>query len=313
MKNIVDGLRMHRHRSTTKANYYCIWRNFNKVLIKLDEKPNTWEDRLILFVGYLVQHKLKSTTLNSYISAIKSVLKQDGIDLNEDCYLLNSLTKTCRYVNDYVRTRLPIQKGLCGLIINFIENYHQELNQPYLAIMYMSLFTSAYYRLLRVGELTTGDHVIKVSDVHMSDNKNKVLFVLHTSKTHWKDNKPQLVKITSVPSKYNWSSKHQLKIDSNINFCPYQLVHRYICNRWTFRSPNEPFFIFKDHTPVKPTHVQNTLHFALTSLGFDAQKYGTHSFRIGRSVDMYNANVEFSIIKKIGRWKSNIIYSYLAC
>ena len=80
----MEELKLHRHRDSTKAMYYSVWKAFNQFFIRLDEKPATWEDRLVLFVGYLVQKKLKATTINSYISAIKSVLMQDGVKLNED-------------------------------------------------------------------------------------------------------------------------------------------------------------------------------------------------------------------------------------
>ena len=73
--------------------------------IRLDHKPDNLEDRLTLFVGYLVENKKKSSTVRSYILAIKSVLKDDGIDLCEDRYLLTSLTSACKYKNDRVTTR----------------------------------------------------------------------------------------------------------------------------------------------------------------------------------------------------------------
>ena len=198
MKQIVEQLRQHHHRDSTKAMYYSVWRAFNEFFIKLDDKPNSWEERLILFVGYLIQKKLKANTINSYISAIKAVLKQDGISINEDQYMLNSLTQACRYVNHQVHNRLPIQKGLCAYLLQFTDAHFNDLNQPYLAILYKSLFAAAYYGMLRVGELTSGTHPIRVADVYLADNKKKILFILRTSKTHWLDSKPQQVTLTSV-------------------------------------------------------------------------------------------------------------------
>ena len=58
MQAIIDKLRGEGNRTSTRANYYHIWKMFNQFIIKLDEKPNTWEDRLVLFVGYLVNNKI---------------------------------------------------------------------------------------------------------------------------------------------------------------------------------------------------------------------------------------------------------------
>ena len=109
VEQLIEKLRAEHNRDSTKKNYFGIWRNFNEFFIKLNTKPHTWEERLTLFVGYLVQKQLKASTIRSYISGIKAVLRQDGYEINEDQYLLTSLTKARRLVNDqHVRTRLPL-------------------------------------------------------------------------------------------------------------------------------------------------------------------------------------------------------------
>ena len=40
IQNIVDELRLYKHRNSTKANYYSVWRSFNEFFIKLDFKPD---------------------------------------------------------------------------------------------------------------------------------------------------------------------------------------------------------------------------------------------------------------------------------
>ena len=89
---IVDQLKYQSNRVSTRQNYYAVWWQFNEFFIKLDTKPQSWEDRLVLFVGYLIGGNRKSTTIKSYISAIKKVLREDGVILNQDEYLLRSLT-----------------------------------------------------------------------------------------------------------------------------------------------------------------------------------------------------------------------------
>ena len=120
----------------------------------------------------------KSATIKSYISAIKSVLAEDGVILNNNKYLLNALTKACRLKNDKVQTRFPIQKGVLKILLKTAKTYFEEKGQCYLQALYKALFVAAYFGLLRVGELTVGPHAILAKNVHVGENKNKILFIL---------------------------------------------------------------------------------------------------------------------------------------
>ena len=302
MEKLVDQLRMEKHRLSTKKNYYGIWKCFNEFFLKLDRKPKTWEDRLVLFVGHLIDTNKKSSTIKSYISAIKSVLMDDGVELHEDKYLLSSLTRACRYKNDGMRIRLPLQKGLLNLMLDSAVELFLNNNQVYLYTMYCALFISAYYGLMRVGELTTGNHPILATDVHIGENKRKILFILRTSKTHWLDNKPQQIKI---------SAKEKGNIMLNEKHCPFSVLIKYIQLRGNCKNRNEPFFIFRDRQPVKPSDMRSTMKKLLTLIGVTPSYYGTHSLRIGRSVDLLKMNFSVETIRKIGRWRSSAVYAYL--
>ena len=95
MLNLIEQLKLQRHRSSTARNYYGIWQNFNNFIIKLDVKPNNWEDRIFLYVAYLIHNNRRSATIKSYILAIKAVLFGGGITNHEDSTLLSALTRAC--------------------------------------------------------------------------------------------------------------------------------------------------------------------------------------------------------------------------
>ena len=183
-------------------------------------KPNTWEERLTLYVRFLIDKKKKSTTIESYISAIKAVLLLDGKELNEDRYLLNSLIKACKFKNDKVTTRLPIRKETLGIILKYTDTVFNK--QPYLKVLYRALFSMAYYGLFRIGELTSGTHPVLAKDVHISINKNKMMFVLHSSKMHGKSMKPQVIKINA--KKETSRMKHANLQVLIWKFCPFKLL-----------------------------------------------------------------------------------------
>ena len=167
------------------------------------------------------------------------MLADDGVVINEDRVLLSAITRACKLNYDKVCTRLPIKKSLLKLLIDAVPTLFKS-EQPYLVIMYKALLITAYFGLFRVGELTKSEHVIKAADVHIGTNKKKLLFVLHTSKTHSRSVKPQSVKICS-----NQLAEHVVVNESQL-YCPFKLISDYIAIRKQRKSKQEQFFVFSD-------------------------------------------------------------------
>ena len=308
MQAIIEKLRCEGTRSSTKSNYYLIWKKFNEFVIKLDQRPNSWEDRLVLFVGHLVNNKRKSSTIRSYVSAIRKVLRDDGEILNENSYLLTSLTRACKLINDKVHTRLPIKKYLLLQILDIIPKIFYPHEQPYLVTLYRALFSTAYFGLFRVGELTLGEHVVKACDVHIGKNKDKLMFVLHTSKTHWFNTKPQSIKISS---KINEKLPIKGHSATNCLECPFENLRKYLNCRKSRKDDSEQFFIFKDRSPVTPTNFRSILKKSLELLKLDASMYSTSGFRSGRAIDLAEIGISVESLKNLGRWKSSAVFTYL--
>ena len=176
----------------------------------------------MLFVGYLINKKRKSTTIRSYVCAIKTVLKVENIEINEDQYLLGSLVKACQYKNDHIMHKLPIHKYMLTLIINYCTRHFESKGQSYLAVLYAAIFSTAFYGLLRIGEIALYSHAINAPDVQIGLNKKKIRMLLRTSKTHWKDKKPQIIKIRALQKPTNQSKKCKLKCH-----CPFELLQNY--------------------------------------------------------------------------------------
>ena len=174
MNRIIQKLCSMRNRASIKQNYLSIWRQFNRFIIWLDVKPNNWEDRTTLFVVQLVEDGMQSSTVKSYVSAIKRILVDDGYQWDDKRILLTALMRACKLINDRVRTRLPIQCGLLELILFEISNHFMANNQVYLTILYQAIFTLGYYDLMRVGELIFSRDTAKAGHVHLAKNKGKI-------------------------------------------------------------------------------------------------------------------------------------------
>ena len=282
IQDVIERLKRNRFRSATRDAYYGIWKNFNKFFIKLDIKPPSWEDRIALYAGFLIDHDKKSTTVKSYVSAIKAVLRDDGIIVNEDRYLLTSLTKACKIVKDKVRIHLPIQRGLLDFILIEVGDLYDRKGQPYHKTLYQALFSTTYYGLFHVSEvtMTCSQHAVAARNVQVADNKKKMLFMLETSKTHGRSVKPQIIKISST--EINWKEDND-----NVNtWCPYSLLQSYLSVRRTFSTNREPFFIFNDRSPVTDGHARRVLKKVLKGIGLQQNLYNFQSFRQRRAVDL---------------------------
>ena len=218
--------------------------------------------------------------------------------------MLGSLTRACKLVNDRVRTRLPIQCGLLELLLFEIQRIFMEKSQLYLEVMYKALFALGYYGLMRVGELTESPYVVKAKDVHMATNKNKILIILHTSKTHGIESRPQKIKITSNAGTGDINYVKR-------NFYPFQLLREYLAIRGDYCNDYDQFFIYRDGSPVTPSKARKLLKGILGTLGLNSGLYDKHSFRIGRTTDLVKYNYPIDVVRRLGRWRSNIIYKYI--
>ena len=188
---------METKSDSTKKNYLSIWRKFNEFIMKLDVRPKLWEDKLSLYGAFLIEGGIQSSTLKSYFSAIKSILREHlSYQWNDDRMVLSSLIKACRLTNDLVKVRLPIHIGLLEILLFEIQRLF-GLNQPYLESLYKTIFI-AYYGMFRIGKLTLSKHTLKAKDVHIGTNKNKIMIILYSSKTHAKHHYPQKIKIAST-------------------------------------------------------------------------------------------------------------------
>ena len=96
--------------------------------------------------------------------------------------------------------------------------------------MYQTIFCTAYYGLFRIVELASGDHPVLARDVKLGQNKKKALFILRTSKTHWKNNKPQTIKISSEKNTQSKRQKENLDLP-----CHYELLKKYSKLQGLFR------------------------------------------------------------------------------
>ena len=147
-----------------------------------------------------------------------------------------------------------------------------------------------------------GDHSVKAKDIWIGENKDKILIVLYTSKTHGEESYPQEIKI-SAQNKFLHKKKR--------NFCPFKIVLQFMQLRGSFSANCDNLFICRDGLLLTPAQARETLSTALKSVNINASLYSFHSLRSGRSCDLLKYGYTVDQIKDCGRWKSNAVYRYL--
>ena len=134
-----------------------------------------------------------------------------------------------------------------------------------------------------------------------------MLLVLHSSKMHTKGEKPQIIKISSYKSDKGTNLKSFLPTDV-LRVCPYDAIRKYIKVRKSFRAVNEPFFVYRDRTPVNPDILQATLTKAITNLGLNPSYY----FSMQSMLAMPEISSKWeSLLKLLRNWVGGKVMQYM--
>lgn len=286
-------------KESTRKKYHQIHNQFTKFVGDLTRKPDNWEDKIHLYFTFLAETGKHKSTLKTYLSAIKKVLTIKGETLEKlDNVALASIIKSCKYRNDEVIHRLPINYYMLLELLDTVEDVYDQ--QPYLKSLYKAMFSAAYNGLLRVGEMTQSEHAILARDVLIGRNKKKIQFILRSSKTHGLGDPPQMIAYYCDCDETNAPQ-----------YCPYELMNHYNSIKEKYANEREQYFVFKGHVPVQAATFRETLKNIIKCAHIEADCYNVHSFRIGHANDLRLSGKGVDYIKQKGRWKSSSVWDYL--
>ena len=71
-----------------------------------------------------------------------------------------------------------------------------------------------------------------------------------------------------------------------------------------------PLFTFASGKPLSRSSCLKHLHAALSKMGYNHKNFNTHSFRIGAATSAAHAGISTSLIKVLGRWRSDAYRRY---
>lgn len=298
-RRIKHYIKTFKLRPSTRKTYKKTWDRFNRFISRFDVIPPNWEDRIIVWATHLADNRRKSATIRSYISAIRYCLGLDGVRVTHTNCELAAIIQAAKHENDQLYIRLPIQKHLIRLILNFIDTYYVKgKGQIFQGIWLKAIYSMAYHGMMRISELADSPHAVKAQDIIHGRNKGKITIYLRSSKTHSISDQPQIIHILAQPT---W-----------LHNCPVRLITQYANMRGRYAKYTEqPFFINQDGSPITPLQFRTNLKHILFTLGLPSELYGSHSFQSGKATDDKISGKSVETIRKEGRWSSSMVYKYI--
>ena len=76
-------------------------------------------------------------------------------------------------------------------------------------------------------------------------------------------------------------------------------------------NDDEQFFVFSNNSPVTPQQFREVLKKTLQLAGYDDTLFTVHGMRGGRALELLSLGISVETIKKVRRWRSNVVFTYL--
>ena len=281
---------------STKLVYQRAWACYSECTTQLNLPKATVQSLplsvhdMLIFISYLHLIGRSPSTITTYSSALGFAHRLLGL-VNPMSYFpvqktLSTLTK--RFSN--ADSRLPITLFILNKILDSLPVI---VSNPYHVVLLSALFSTAFYGLFRVGEITiqnSGEISLNLDNVRV--NNNQFIFSI----TKFKNNQT------------NKAFDVAINRQNEVPHCPFQLLLQYLIHRGT--KPG-PFFVFSNKAPVPRSFFAKHLKAVLQYLDFKPALYKSHSFRIGGASFLASRGYTDLQIKLMGRWNSDVFIRYI--
>lgn len=189
--------------------------------------------------------------------------------------------------------RVPITQPILSALVDSTRFVFED---QYQACLFRTMYTVAFYGLLRISELTQSpsNHTINLDNVTVNKEQGTISIYIPTFKHSKK-----------APS-------HTVVLAHNHNqpgACPVHTLLAYLQYRPTSTSP--ALFIHDDGSAVSPSDFNSGLQRCLKHLNLTNLHIRSHSFRIGGATYAASMGLSDSQIRFLGRWNSNAFRRYI--
>lgn len=247
------------------------------------------------FIAFSLHTGLKGSSIQTQIAGLNYMHRMMGYPNITDNFIIKKLLSSAQKITHSSDKRMPITlsilKALPKALAYIVPTYYDR-------VLYNAMFLTAFFALLRVGELTTTQYgstnTIQFQDVQLVKTKGNLSHIILNIQQH-KHSQGIPIPITLTRQK-----------DSNL--CPVLAISNYM----SIRGPKiGPLFITKEGFPLRSQQFAAILKECITSLGLDPQKYTSHAFRIGGASYADQQNFSETQLKRLGRWNSSAYSKYI--
>ena len=271
------------------------------------------ENKILAFLGYLGWLSFSSASLKQAVFALKDAHKRAGAgDPTEGLFrlwvLMNGLDRRA--------ARKPRRLGVTPGMLQWIGKQFEEVPRGFGeervdGLMVQAALVTAWFFMMRASEFCdsngiTLDNVMRGLDVKLSRDGQPALPGEATEVT------VQFRK-TKADQEAFGSCKTMAKTGVQY-LCPVQALENYrkVCpGRFQGVDAHKPLFRWGNGTTLKRTEVQYLLQKAAVAEGLPANRFLSHSLRIGGASALFQASADIELVKRMGRWSSSAVQKYL--
>ena len=250
--------------------------------------------QITLFISYCFELGYAPSTISTYLSGISFHHKIKNFKDPTSAFVVKKLMEGCRRTRKQVDLRAPITGAILRRICNVLPNV---CNSPYECSLFKAAYLVSYFGLMRVSEVVFTnqlheDRPLFNSDIQVMKGSKALRITIRFSKTNQRG-PPTTLRIPA---------------SGDPTLCIVAAVLDYI--RYRPMGPKY-FFCHANGYPLTRSQFSGVLAKTMRSLGLPTQIYTAHSFRIGRASVLAAQGISNEVIKRLGRWKSDVFERYI--
>ena len=295
---------------------WCDWsRRQGWLTPYLDHKgdPIHNENKVLGYLGYLGWLGTSVATMKQAVFAIKDAHKRAGhgdttVKMHRLWIVLNSLEKNSVKRPRRLGVTVQMLKWLGKQMASGAETVG-ELKVD--CRMVHAAVVTAWFFMLRAREFSDSSGVDQEMIVRGQD-------ISLTTRGRPDENDPQEATLQFRKTKADQEAFGTCKtmLKTEVEFvCVVTALHRLreVAPRRFGQGPEShmPLFRWASGPVIKRLEVQNLLQRAARALGLPAERFQSHSLRIGGASALYQATGEIEVVKRTGRWTSSAVQRYL--
>ena len=228
------------------------------------------------------------SSIKSQLAAINFFGKKDLKNNLTNSFVTEKLLK--KYEKDSSKTRRE-RKPITKKVLNeLLKNISQTEKEDYYKHGFMTLFSIMYRMALRISEVSdyskSFSHAIKRDNIRLVTERRILRVTLETHK--------------------HSTDKAQYEVICNPTL--WRHINKFLALRGN--APG-PLFCHKSGKPFTRAFILKKLKETLSNIGLDKNSYNTHSFRAGKTTDLFEKGASQEQIARIGRWKTTAYKQYI--